>query len=239
MKTSLKTTALTGAIFLLAGCQTTGPTIAERTAVREAAAQIVESFRDLTPTAIVPSSQSEPHEVRVDMLTDPNPQKVRQAGGDPVFARLFTLPRYGGDAYAVKITTSVLGGRENPSVYYPRMIFLDDAFNVTRHSTQRDFRFRAGAVAGVLSATFFVNPHNAHERHVVVIEESPKDVAEQLSLIAGQAPPPMVLPLPLKLAEMVWVVGSTSNEPERKLRAVRAGVYEISFAPQKTRKLGD
>ncbi|MEQ1595296.1 MAG: MalM family protein [Casimicrobium sp.] len=234
----IKTITLICGVLLLAGCQTPSATIAERTALRESTAQIVDSFRALTPTAIALPSETEAHEQRVDMLNSATPEKVRQAGAEPVFARLFTLPQHN-VSYAVKITTSVLGGRENPAVYYPRMIFLDESFNVTRHTTQRDFRFRGSGVAGVISATVFVNPQNRNERYLVVVEEPPKDVAEQLSLIAGQAPPPMVLPLPLKLAEMMWVVASTSNEPERKLRAMRAGVYDLTFTPYKARKLGE
>lgn len=233
-----KAASLICGVLLLTGCQTPSATIAERTAVRESSAQIVDSFRDLTPTVIAISGDTEPLEVRVDMLNVATLQKVRQTGAEPVFARLFTLPQ-NTVSYAVKITTNVLGGRENPAVYYPRMVFLDGAFNVTRHTTQKEFRFRGSGVAGVISATVFVNPQNGNERHVVVLEEPPKEIAEQLSLIAGQAPAPMLLPLPLKIAEMMWVVASTSNEPERKLRAMRAGIYELSFIPEKVRKLGE
>lgn len=172
------------------------------------------------------------------MLTDVTLQKVQQADGEPVFATLYSMPELK-SAYSVRISASVTGNREDPTVYYPRMVFLDEAFAVTRHTTQKDFRFRANGANGVISATVFVNEHNRNERYLAVLEEPAKGVAEQLSLIAGQAPPPMVLPLPLKVAEMMWVVGSTSNEPERRLRAARAGVYELSFTPYRTRKLGE
>ena len=234
---SIAVALLTGGL-LLAGCQTPSATIAERIAVRSTAAQVVDSFRELTPTVIAFPNDVDAQALRVDMPNDTALQKVRQSGAEPAFARLYALPPRN-DTYAVKITTTVLGGRANPAVYYPRMIFLDEAFNVTRHTTQKDFRFRANGDAGVVSANVFVNPQNQHERYLVVMEEPAKDIAEQLSLLAGQAPAPMLLPLPLKLAEMMWVVASTSNEPARKLRSMSAGVYDLTFTPYKARRLGE
>jgi Maltose operon periplasmic protein precursor (MalM) len=223
----------------LSGCQTTRTSVVEREAAPgRPTAQTVSSLRELTATPIVFTGESDTVQVRTNMLSEPPLQKVQQLEGEPIFAALYSLPEFK-SAYSVRITASVLGDRQNPTVYYPRMVFLDETFAVTRHTTQKDFRFRANGTNGVISATIFVNEQNRNDRYMVVVEEPPKDVAEQLSLIAGQAPPPMVLPFALKLAEIMWVVGSTSNEPERRLRAARAGVYELSFTPYKVRKLGE
>lgn len=223
----------------LSGCQTTRSSVVEREATPGTPmAQTVTSLRELMPTPIMFASESDTVQVRTNMLSDPPLQKLQQSEGEPIFAALYSLPEFK-SAYSVRISASVLGDRQNPTVYYPRMVFLDETFAVTRHTTQKDFRFRANGANGVISATIFVNEQNRKDRYVAVMEEPPKDVVEQLSLIAGQAPSPMVLPLALKVAEIIWVVGSTSNEPERRLRASRAGVYELSFTPYRTRKLGE
>ncbi|TAG49981.1 MAG: hypothetical protein EAZ30_01565 [Betaproteobacteria bacterium] len=234
----LSNLALTACLFIAVGCQTTAIGVAEQSARQMAATQTVASFRDLKPVPIVLSNGNEPMQLSVNMLTDATLQKVQQPEGEPILATLYSLPEPK-TAYSVRISAAVSGSRDHPTVYYPRMLFLDEAFIVTRYTTQNDFRFRANGANGAISATVFVNEGNRNERYLVVLEEPAKGVTEQLSLIAGQAPPPMVLPLPLKLAEMMWVVGSTSNEPERRLRAARAGVYELSFAPYRTKRLGE
>lgn len=236
---TVSTLAILCALASLSGCQTTRSSVVEREAAPgRPTAQTVSSLRELTPTPIVFTGEADAVQVRTNMLSDPPLQKLQQSEGDPIFAALYSLPEFKA-AYSVRITASVLGDRQNPTVYYPRMVFLDETFAVTRHTTQKDFRFRANGANGVISATIFVNEKNRNDRYIAVVEEPPKDVVEQLSLIAGQAPSPMVLPLALKVAEMMWVVGSTSNEPERRLRAARAGVYELSFTPYRARKLGE
>lgn len=196
------------------------------------------ALSELIPTPIAFSGDSDSVQIRTNMLSQRPSQRLQRGEGEAIYAALYSLPEFK-SAYSVRITASVMGDRQNPSVYYPRMMFLDETFKVTRHTVQKDFRFRSNGANGVISATVFVNEQNRNDRYVAIVEEPREDVVEQASLIAGQAPSPMVLPLALKVAEIMWVVGSTSNEPERRLRAAREGVYELSFTPYKVRKLGE
>jgi Maltose operon periplasmic protein precursor (MalM) len=211
--------------LVLTGCGTGGPRGIERAELHRTNATIVSGFDGATAAPIV-FDTSGYSIAYIDHTAIAPLFALKLASGDRQLIHTFKLPTWI-SPYEVQLVSFAQGGLAEPSLYYPKLIFLDAAFKPLRESKLADFVFRNVGSQGGITANFFVNEANKNETYIAVLSESRSSFEEQLSILQSNAT--MSHAVPIKGGLLFFAFTTSGNEPPKKMRASETGYLELKF----------
>jgi Maltose operon periplasmic protein precursor (MalM) len=217
--------------LLLGACSTRGPRGIERAELQRSNATLVEKFGDVisTPITFDDSGQAS---VVIDHTAISSTFAFKTAQGDHQLVQLFALPAWL-SFYELQLTSFAMGGLSEPTLYYPKLVFLDSDFKPTRQSKLTDFVFRNVGSQGGVSATYFMNESNRNDTYIAILSETRKSFEEQLSML--QTSSTTALTIPFKGGTFFFPFTTHGNEAPKKMRATEIGYLEVKFTRRKAK----
>jgi hypothetical protein len=129
---------------------------------------------------------------------------LKSASGDRQLIHTFKRPNWL-SPHEVQLVSFAQGGLSEPTLYYPKLIFLDAAFKPLQESKLADFVFRNVGSQGGITANFFVNDANKNEACIAILSESRTSFEEQLSILQSSATMSHAIPIKGGLAKRnIW-----------------------------------
>lgn len=160
---------------------------------------------------------------------------VTGAAGEIEIVQVIRLPAWSAP-YGINITSFAVGGLADPALFYPKLVFLDAAFNKTRETRQSDFVYRGVGAQGGISANVFVNERNRGEAYLAIFSETRDGVREETSVMQTAGASPLIVPVGPYV--VTWMVPTGGAELPKKLRALAVGPMRIRVTPYGTRSKG-
>ena len=173
-------TTLVGVIGLT-GCAAKGGRIIEDSQNRLLTARVVKEFSDLPATELKANTMQN-FKIGSDTSGNSSDLAIALENNELVFAKVFKLPNWEAQ-YSLKLISKVMGGLNDPAIFYPRYIMLDENFKQTRTSAAGEFVYRGVGEYGAVAATIFVNQANQHEAYIAVVSETRDDIKEHTSVM--------------------------------------------------------
>ncbi len=156
--------------------------------------------------------------------------------GEKTFVELFSLPQWSGP-YSISVASMMFGGANDPALFYPRYLLLNDDFTVSRHSKASDFVYRSGFAEGMITASVYVNAENRNERYLAIVSEARSQISEKQSLLQSEAGVPLVVPV--GGGALVWVIRTGGNEAPKTMRAAKGGTVRVKLEAYKPKRIGE
>jgi Maltose operon periplasmic protein precursor (MalM) len=211
--------------FVLIGCRTSASKAAEIAEFQRFNAAIVKGYESVQAIPIT-FDKSGYAMAYIDHAATAPTYAFKNSEGANQLVQTFRLPPWTA-TYEIQLTSFALGGLAEPSLYYPKLIFLDSDFKPTRQSKLADYVFRNVGSQGGISATFFMNDTNQKETYVAILNETAKSFEEQLSIL--QTSSTMTYAVPVRGGSLFFAFTSSGNEPPKKMRASDTGYLELKF----------
>jgi hypothetical protein len=212
---------------LLVGCQTTGT---ERIALAEehrTKAIVVGSYREVPATPLTLDIAAATT-VLLDHSKLEKTFAFDKPGGNQEIVHVFRLPVWS-TPYSVQLTSYVMGGLNDPALFYPRLTFLNEAFEQTRESKQSDFVYRGVGAHGGISTDVFINDSNRGEAYIAITSETRGAIEEHLSVM--QSAGSMPLAIAGKGVLIMWMIPTGGTELPKKMRAAASGQFQLKLIP--------
>jgi hypothetical protein len=233
-----RTTSIRGALvlaaFSLQGCQTTGPS-SQAVGSPAVAAEATRKVDRLDRVAALPVGFE--NSVETTLVSGDPARDVRWEPSDreASYVRLLKLPPWTAP-YSINTLSYVEGGIEAPAIFFPRLVFLDAQFKVTRESKATDFVYRLGGRYGALAATHFVNEVDRQEAYVAIVAEPSSSRFELTSNLQSQMSIPVVVPVgPVML---VWNISRGGAEAPTSMKALESGTLLLQLKKYELKKFG-
>lgn len=215
------------AIATLAGCANSGSHRILRAEEQRASATVVAG---LSALPAVPLKWDANEEVTMSLDADGKAPSFAIAGprGETEIVQLLKLPPWSAP-YGIHLTSFAVGGLGDPALFYPKLVFLDGNFRVTRQTRQSDFVYRSVGLQGGISTNVFVNEANRGEAYLAIFSENRDGVVEQDSVMQSSSATPVIVPIGPYI--VTWMVPVGGAEAPKKLRALAVGPTRLRIAP--------
>jgi hypothetical protein len=219
-------------VIALAGCAATGQNHIDRSRTKLSSAKVATSFADFPPVELKLNA-THPFKIGADTAEGAADLAIVLDDNEAVLAKVFKLPPWG-SPYSVQIASMVMGGLNDPAIFYPRYITLDEKFKPIRRGAASDFTYRAGGAFGAISATLFVNESNRDEAYLAIAGESRGAIEEQRSTMQSAGSTPVAVPV--KGFLVMWMIPSGGTELPKAMRGAAGGelvLQHTSYAPKR------
>ena len=215
------------AIAALAGCAANGSQHILQAEEQRASAVVVPA---LSEVPVVPLKWDANEEVAMSLAADGKEKPFAIAGpkGETEIVQLFKLPPWSAP-YGINLTSFAVGGLADPALFYPKLVFLDENFRITRETRQSDFVYRSVGAQGGISTNVFVNEANRRDAYLAIFSENPDGIREQDSVMQSSGAVPVAVPIGPYI--VMWMVPTGGTELPKKLRALAVGPLRLRIAP--------
>jgi Maltose operon periplasmic protein precursor (MalM) len=217
--------------LLLGGCRAPGPRGIELAELQRTNATVVSGYQEILAAPLT-FDESGRAFAFIDHIALGPTSAFRTPSGDNQVVKLFKLPGWT-SPYEIQVASFAAGGLQEPTLYYPKVTFLDSTFKSIRESKPADFVFRNIGSQGGISTTFFVNESNQKEIYLAVVTESRSAFEEQLSIL--QTSSSSSFAVPVKGGAFFFSFTSSGNEPPKKMRASETGYLELKLTRPKVK----
>ena len=223
----LKTAAIAACLLsgALAGCRTSGPRGVELAEIQRSNATVVASFNEVQTVPIVFDDKGYSF-ASIDHAELRPQYAFKLQSGEQQLVQLFKLPLWV-SPFEIRLASYAMGGLAEPTLYYPKLVFLNSEFKPVRSSKLSEFAFRNIGSQGAISATYFVNQVNRNEVYIAITNESRTAFEEQLSMLQTTAY--SSVSIPVKGGMLFLPFSVSGNEPPKKMRASETGYVELTF----------
>lgn len=160
---------------------------------------------------------------------------------ETVYAKAFALPKWTAP-YMLKVSSYFSGSHQDPAVYYPTAIFLDEKYQELRRSHLSNFAFRRAGVqeGSALSGTIFVNEANKREAYMIIVSQ--RQAANGSVILNNIAVQQTAVVIPTAYGSMTWMAppmgaqettASTAAMASGKLKLIVEGYNPVGIGEKK------
>jgi hypothetical protein len=213
-------------VLSFTGCASGGGRLIETSQARLSAARLASDFSAIPPLDLKINTAQE-FQIGAESTGNNADLAITFDGNEPVFVKVFRLPRWESQ-YSVNIASMVIGGLNDPAIFYPRYVMLDEQFKPVRRGAARDFIYRGKGAFGAISTTVFINESNRSEAYIAIMGETRGAVAEQTSVM--QSAGTSAVFVPVKGGALMWFIPMGGSESPKPMRGAAGGNIELTLA---------